>query len=96
LKLAAEWSPNQAILESDCLPVSKYLTRKKQCKSPSYFIIQESLEIIKSLPRVVLCHIKREQNTVAHELAQLARRLCHSAVWCERSPSCVDCNSSIE
>ncbi|OEL30380.1 hypothetical protein BAE44_0008604, partial [Dichanthelium oligosanthes] len=66
LKLAAEWSPNQAILESDCLTVRK------------------------------------EHSTVAHELAQLARRLCYSSVWRVRSPSCVehliaeDCNFSIE
>jgi hypothetical protein len=53
------------------------------------------------LPSISFKHVKREQNSVAHELAQLARRLSHSAVWHNRVPVCVehlitqDCNPSL-
>jgi len=42
------------------------------------------------LPRVEFRHVSRMQNQVAHELAQMAKRLRHSAVWRERVPVCVE------
>ncbi|RCV07680.1 hypothetical protein SETIT_1G264700v2 [Setaria italica] len=42
--------------------------------------------------------VKRECNMIANDLAQLARRTCHSAVWLGCAPTCViglveqDCN----
>ncbi|KAF8668901.1 hypothetical protein HU200_052106 [Digitaria exilis] len=50
----------------------------------------------------VFSHVKREQNRVAHELAQIARRLSHCAVWRNRAPVCVeqlvahDCNFPVQ
>ena len=37
-----------------------------------------------------MAKVKREYNLVANELAQLARRNMHSAVWLRRVPACVD------
>ena len=42
------------------------------------------------LPKVVFRHVGREQNVIAHELAQLARRLNHSVVWRGRSAAGVE------
>ena len=43
----------------------------------------------KLLGRVKLLKANREQNKVAHELAQLARRNVHSAVWRDQALVCV-------
>ncbi|KAF8641494.1 hypothetical protein HU200_067803 [Digitaria exilis] len=49
--------------------------------------------------RSEVVQVKRECNVIAHELAHLARRNCHSAVWLGREPACVidqvkfECNS---
>jgi len=41
------------------------------------------------LPEVKISKIGRECNRVAHELASLAKRTVHSAVWRSQSPSCI-------
>ncbi|OEL23865.1 hypothetical protein BAE44_0015116, partial [Dichanthelium oligosanthes] len=53
------------------------------------------------LPAWKVEHSKKEQNSAAHELAQLAKRTKHSAVWRLRCPMCIEqivaqeCNNSI-
>jgi len=90
LALAADyWAPFSAIVESDCSTVIKYLNCPSIQRSTSTYIIRDALEEAGKLPRVQFCHAGREQNHVAHELAQIAKRLCHSAVWRERVPVCV-------
>nr|XP_034592517.1 uncharacterized protein LOC117854440 [Setaria viridis] len=101
IMLAAEWSPKPAVLESDCLSAINLLSKPECQRSPSAFIIKEAARAAEGLPAVLFRHVKREQNSVAHELAQLARRLFHSAVWRTRAPACVehlvarDCNSPL-
>ena len=62
------------------------------------FLIKEICNLARGIPLLRLLHVKREQNVVAHELAQLAKRLFQSAVWHNRAPTCVeqlvahDCN----
>ena len=88
--LAAEWSPSPSILESDCLSAVNLLRKPSDQRSSSTFIVQETTEAARGLPSFRVHHIKREQNGVAHELAQLAIRLFHSAVWRNRFPACVE------
>ena len=90
LALAPEWAPRPAIVESDCAMVIKYLSCPSVQRSPSTFVIRAALEEAEKLPAVKFCHVGREQNGVAHELAQMAKRLRHSAVWRERVPVCVE------
>ena len=98
ISLAVEWTPRPAILETDCIAAANLLHRPSHQRSPSTFIVQEIAEAARSLPSFQVKHIKRKQNSVAHELAQLANRLYHSAVWRNRCPVCVehlvaqDCN----
>ena len=82
--------PGQAIVESDCSAVIKYLACPDAQRSPSTFIIRAALEEARKLLKVEFRHIGRDQNGVAHELAQMAKRLRHSAVWRERAPMCVE------
>jgi hypothetical protein len=42
------------------------------------------------LPAWEVTHSRRESNGVAHELAQLAKRTKHSAVWRFAAPVCVE------
>nr|CAB3455114.1 unnamed protein product [Digitaria exilis] len=102
VKLAAEWVPRLAILESDCLVAINFLRRPSDQRSQSVFTIKETVLASEKLPSVVFSHVKREQNRVAHELAQIARRLSHCAVWRNRAPVCVeqlvahDCNFPVQ
>ena len=92
LTLAAEWTASPSILESDCTNIIKYLHQPEHQRSASAFTIQEAeaLEEARKLPSVVFLHTGREFNLVAHTLAQLARRLSHSAVWRNCFPFCVE------
>ena len=58
--------------------------------------IQEATKAATRLPRVIFKHIRREQNQVAYALAQLGRRLQHSAIWHSRFPFCIEQASSSE
>ena len=53
------------------------------------FIIAEAKEHAQLLGSWRIAKVKRECNSVAHELAQLARRNVHSAVWRDQAPACV-------
>jgi len=90
LALAADWAPLPAIVESDCSVVIKYLNCPSGQRSSSTFLIEDAMEEAGKLPRVEFRHVSRMQNQVAHELAQMAKRLRHSAVWRERVPVCVE------
>jgi len=90
LALAADWAPYPAIVESDCAAVIKYLIHPSSQRSSSMFIIRDALEEAGKLPGTEFRHVGREQNGVAHELAQMAKRLRHCAVWRERVPACVE------
>ena len=100
IALAAQWTPRRAILESDCSRAIKYLSNPEEQRTSSAFVIREAKELAGSLPEILFKHVKREQNVVAHELAQLASQLFHSPVWRNRCSICVeplvseDCNSS--
>ena len=101
LNLAAEWFRMPIVLESDCVMVIRYLKEWRTLKPACFSTIQEAVRIAKSLPDLELCHVKRERNGVANELAHLAKRLNHSAVWRNRLPRCVeqiiahDCNEQL-
>jgi hypothetical protein len=98
---AAEFQ-RPAMLESDCLTVITALTNQKGHRSAFAFLLKETIRASSFLPSVVFKHVKREKNCVAHKLAQLARRLNHTAVWRNRVPACVehlvaqDCNPLVE
>jgi hypothetical protein len=79
VKLALMWSPKPTILESDCSTAIKLLVKPDDQRSPSVFIVRNTIQVAEGLPSIVFKHVKREQNSVAHELAQLSRRLSHSA-----------------
>jgi hypothetical protein len=58
-------------------------------RSELSFILAEAREYTQLLASWSICQVKRECNSVAHELAHLARRTTHSAVWLGRASACV-------
>lgn len=98
LCLAAEWCNQRAILSTDCSTIAEILNSRDLRRSQLKFILEEALDAGDRLPLWVVTHSKRESNGAAHELAQLAKRMKHSAVWRFASPVCVeqiiarDCN----
>jgi hypothetical protein len=99
VRLARQWENKPVTLESDCMTTIKLLQTPKAQRSPSRFIIKATCREASLLQ---FRHVKREQNNVAHELAQLARRLSHSAIWRDRFPARVvhlvvqDCKKPVE
>lgn len=90
VNLAAEWSQQSVILETDSSSIAKMLAMRGGSRSRLKFIIEDVLEAGGRLPQWKVIHKGRESNGVAHELAQLAKRTKHSAVWKFVAPVCVE------
>lgn len=76
------------VVESDCARIVKALQRKEDRLEIS-FIIVEAVELSQLLENWKVSLVKRESNLVANELALLARRNLHTAVWLRKAPACV-------
>jgi ribonuclease HI len=86
LKLAADWCAQRAVLETDNCTIASMLTRRSGEPSSLKFIIDEAVTAGNRLPQWTVVHKGRENNRVAHELAQLAKRSRYSAVWHSAAP----------
>lgn len=79
----------------------QYLKEANKVRPLCHFMTQEARSVASHAPKLVLSHVKRDLNAVANELAQMAKRLNHSAVWRHRFPVCIehliaqDCNISM-
>ncbi|OEL23485.1 hypothetical protein BAE44_0015498 [Dichanthelium oligosanthes] len=99
IRLATQWCRQPVIIESDCARVVAALQSKSMDKSTLSFVVTEGKELSQLLSKWRMSQVKREGNQVANELALLARRTVHSAVWLGNSPACVsyllqnDCNN---
>jgi hypothetical protein len=89
LLLATKFSQG-VILETDCGPIAAMLEAKSAQRSYLKFIVDEAIEAGSNLTQWQIVHKRRESNVAAHELAQLAKRTKHSAVWRFAAPVCVE------
>jgi hypothetical protein len=62
----------------------------KEDRSALSVILLEAKDQARILSEWRVSKVKRECNLVANELAHLARRTTHTAVWLGRAPACVD------
>ena len=98
LWLAHQWCESPVILESDCSNFVVALAKHKINRSIYASLVENSENIMRMLENVRLVKFNREQNIVAHELAQHARRAFSSEVWLLEIPSYIqhvvllDCN----
>jgi 2-C-methyl-D-erythritol 4-phosphate cytidylyltransferase len=90
VRLALEWSRSKTIIESDCLSAVLAACRPGVDKSQLAFIVNDIKHVSRMLAEVRFQYVRREQNEVAHELAQFAKRMSHSAVWHAQVPQCVE------
>jgi ribonuclease HI len=90
IHLAADWCPGSMLLVTDCSPVAAMLSSSTGNRSSHKFLIDEIVEVGHRLPRWTVVHKRRDCNSAAHELAQLAKRTRHSAVWHYAAPACVE------
>jgi len=81
LLLAKEWCPSRAILETDCSSMVRALSVQEEQRSRLKFIIDEAKGAGEGLTEWTVVHTRREGECVAHELAQLAKRTRHWAIW---------------
>lgn len=89
IRLATQWCREPVFIESDCARVVNAFQNKKMDKSEIGFIVAEGKELSRLLGEWKIVQVKRACNQVANELAALARRNTHSAVWLEQAPACV-------
>ena len=88
------------ILESDCSSFVAALAMHEINRSIYASLVENSKNIMRMLENVRLVKFNREQNIVAHELAQHARRVFSSGVRLTEIPSCIqhvvllDCNET--
>ena len=93
-----EWMGKPTVIESDCLYIVKALQDSTADRAHFSGIIKEIKASMMLLTEVKISKIGRECNRVAHELASLARRTMHCAVWRSQTPSYIsellklDCN----
>lgn len=90
LCLAAEWVRHPMVLEPNCSATVDILNHPNNHRSRFQFLAYEALKFAGQVQSFAVRHVKREQNAVAYELAQLAKHLQHSAVWPESFPTCVE------
>ena len=87
LEFAREVGISEAVLEGDSLLVMKALKTKNAGLAPFGLLIQDSLTLSSGFSKLSYSHTKREGNTVAHNLAQLAVNLPNCVIWMEDVPS---------
>lgn len=96
--MAHHWCHGPVILESDCSNCIAALAKDDINRSIHANLVEDRKNIMRMMGNVRLVKVNREQNSVAHELAQHARRAFSSAVWLVGIPNCIqhvvhlDCN----
>ena len=75
LEFAQELDLTDVVLEGDSLLVMAALNSKNPVLAPYGLMIQDSLSLSSVFSKLSYSHTKREGNTVAHNLAQLAVNL---------------------
>jgi hypothetical protein len=90
----------QAIIETDSARIVQMM-KEVEDRSAISFIMAEAKDHANLPVNWRIVKVKRECNLVAHELASLARRNTHTAVWLGHSSTCVadlindDCKPSV-
>ena len=80
IRLAAQWAQEPIIVETDCARIVQAMEAQED-RSTLSFVIAEAKTQARVLVDWRVAKVKRECNIVAHELAALAWRNTHSAVW---------------
>ena len=83
LEFAREMDIADAVLEGDYLMVMTTLKSKNTGLAPFGLLLQDSLALSSGFSKLFYFHTKREDNIVAHNLAQLAINSTNCVIWME-------------
>ena len=86
LEFAQEMGLTEVVTEGDSLLVMAALNSKNPILAPYGLMIQDSLSLSLAFSKLSYSHTKREGNTVAHNLAQLAVNLPNCVIWMKDVP----------
>jgi hypothetical protein len=101
LALAYEWSELPIIIQSDCVVALSALKESGRNRTV-YGQLFDEVKRLMNLQEIILVKLDRDQNRVAHSLANLGRGGDCTACWVRSAPECVsqlllaDCNSILE
>jgi hypothetical protein len=101
LALAYEWSELPIIIQSDCVVALSALKESGRNRTV-YGQLFDEVKRLMNLREIILVKLDRDQNRVAHSLANLGRGGDCTACWVRFAPECVsqlllaDCNSILE
>ena len=87
LEFAQEMGLSDVVLEGDSSLVMAALSSKDPGLAPYGLLLQDTLSLSSAFSKLSYSHTKREGNTVAHNLAQLAVNLPNCVIWMEDVPS---------
>ena len=86
LEFAQEMGLAEVLLEGDSSLLMAALNSKKPVLAPYGLMIQDSLSLSSAFSKLSYSHTKREGNTVAHNLVQLAVNVPNCEIWMEDVP----------
>ena len=99
LTVAHNWFQGPLLLETDCSSCIAVLNDQGIDRSRLTAMVQDCKVLIQKLGQVRISNGTRDQNKIAHELTQHARRAKSSAMFLANIPSCIEhllvdaCNS---
>ena len=88
---ARELGLSQVVLEGDSSIVMSALNSSNPGLAPFGLLVQDTLNVAIGFSKLSYSHTKREGNSVAHNLAQLAANIPNCVIWMEDVPSDVIC-----
>ena len=80
---ARELGLSQAVLEGDSSIVMSALNSSNPGLAPCGLLIQDALNVAIGFSKLFYSHTKRERNSVAHNLTQLAVNISNCVIWIE-------------
>ena len=89
LALAEDLGITWVILEGDSLVIIKALREEEQFLSPIGLLLEDVRMLSLSFQKLLYSHMKRESNSVAHNLARYANSIPDFLVWMEDVPPCI-------
>ena len=97
LNIAIQWSDVPIIVQTDCVQAVKLITSSVENRSANLMLVQEIKEILNGDREILVNHVRREQNSVSHFLANFGRIKKRTAVWLHSVPDEVHtlCNADI-
>ena len=87
LSFAHELGFQNIVLEGDALNLIQALKAQEQNLLPWGLLVEDVKEYGKKFKRVLYSHVKRNGNSIAHNLAKYALRISDFQVWMEYVPS---------